>query len=62
MKLAKGESKPKVETVKIELDLEKSVVEQLKAMEDFTKISKSEHVCIALKRYISQHKDYFPEG
>lgn len=62
MKLSKGESKPKVTTVRVELELEKQVADQLQQMEDHTKMSKGELATIALKRFISQHKDYFPEG
>lgn len=61
MKLAKGENKPKVETVRVELELDKTVAEQLQAMESYTKISKGELTTTALKRFISAHKDYFPE-
>lgn len=62
MKLAKGETKKTGPTVKVELDLEKHLAEQLQQMESHTKISKSEIVTTALKRFISSHKDYFPEG
>lgn len=61
MKPAKGENKPKGQLVKAEFELEKTIVDQLKAMESHTKISQSELVTTALKRFISQHKDYFPE-
>jgi hypothetical protein len=62
MKLAKGETKPKSgTTVKVELELEKKLSEQLQVMETFTKIPRSEIVTTALLRFISAHKDYFPE-
>jgi hypothetical protein len=61
MKLAKNETKPAVQTTKVQLDLEKEVAIHLDAMESHTKISKSELANIALKRFISAHKDYFPD-
>lgn len=61
MKLGKGETKNIGPTAKIELELEKTLIEQLATMEKHTKISKSELVATALKRFISAHKDYFPE-
>ncbi len=62
MKTSKGETKAAVQLAKVELELEKDLLEQLLTMEKFTKISKSEIVTTALKRFISSHKDYFPEG
>jgi hypothetical protein len=47
-------------TVKVELELEKHVAETLKAMEDFSKFKQSEIANTAMKRYISQHKDFLP--
>ena len=61
MKLGKDESKQSAPTVKVELEIEKAIAEQLNAMEAFTKIPKTDLVSTALKRFISQHKDYFPE-
>lgn len=61
MRPTKGEQKTNTSTTKIELDLEAKLVEQLKVMEGYTKISKSELVATALKRFISAHKDYFPD-
>jgi hypothetical protein len=61
MKLAKGETRPAVPTAKVELEIEKTLAEQLVVMENHTKISKGEIVSTALKRFISAHKDYFPE-
>jgi hypothetical protein len=61
MKLAKGENKPRTETVRVELELDKKVAEQLQIMESHTKIPKGELATTALKRFISAHKDYFPE-
>lgn len=62
MKLSKGEAKPVVQTGKIELEIEKQLIEYLQAMESFTKIPKGELVSTALKRFVSAHKDFFPEG
>ncbi|MBI3557352.1 MAG: hypothetical protein HY074_13895 [Deltaproteobacteria bacterium] len=62
MKLAKGEKRPIGPTVKVELDLEREVADQLFQMEKYTKISKSEIVTTALLRFISAHKDYFPDS
>ena len=52
--------KLKGKTVKVELELEKSVAEILQAMEEFSKFTRSEISNTALKRYISQHKDFLP--
>lgn len=46
---------------RVELELEKQLAEQLEVMEKFTKISRSELVCTALKRFVATHKDYFPD-
>jgi hypothetical protein len=45
---------------KIQVDVEKDVAEKLQAMESFTKISTSELVNTAVKRFITQHMDFFP--
>ena len=57
----KGEQKKTASTAKIELELESKLVEQISVMEKYTKISKSELVGTAVKRFISAHKDYFPD-
>jgi hypothetical protein len=62
MKLGKDESRPPVKLIKVELEIEQKLAEQLQMMHDFTKIPKWELLGTALKRFISQHKDYFPEG
>lgn len=62
MKLNKNEPKKSEPVGRIELELEAKLIEQLQTMESYTKISKSELVTTALKRFISSHKDYFPEG
>ncbi|MGE4232200.1 MAG: hypothetical protein AB7F43_02625 [Bacteriovoracia bacterium] len=60
MRSSKGSSS-KANYVKTNIELEKELVEKLEVMESHTKISKGELVSTALKRFISQHKDYFPE-
>ncbi len=62
MKLAKGAKRPIGPTVKVELELEKELAAQLLQMESYTKIPKSEIVTTALLRFISAHKDYFPDS
>jgi hypothetical protein len=47
-------------TAKVQLDVEKSVAEKLQMMEKFTKLSQSEIANTALKRFITQHKDFLP--
>lgn len=47
-------------TAKLEVEIEKSIVEKLMAMEKFAKLSRSELTNTALKRFISQHKDFLP--
>jgi hypothetical protein len=45
---------------KVQIDVEKDVAEKLQAMEAFTKISQSELVNTAVKRFITQHMDFLP--
>ena len=45
---------------KLEVQVEKDVAEKIAAMEVYSKISRSELVNTALKRFISQHKDFLP--
>lgn len=45
---------------KIEIKLEKEVIESLKEMSQYTKHTQDAIVNVALKRFISQHKDFFP--
>lgn len=52
--------KIKGSTKKIELEVDASVAEMLAAMEAFSKLSRSELANTALKRFISQHKDFLP--
>ena len=47
-------------TEKVEVQVEKQVAEILRAMADHSKFSASELVNTALKRFISQHKDFLP--
>lgn len=61
MRPSKGEQGKNVVKGKLEVEIEKKIIEQLQVMEDFTKLSKADLVTTALKRFISQHKDYFPE-
>lgn len=59
MKLTERNKGP---TAKIELEIAKELVDSLKVMENYTKISQTVLVETALKRFIASHKDYFPEG
>ncbi|MBY0469797.1 hypothetical protein K2X30_01425 [bacterium] len=45
---------------KLEIEVEKEVLERLLAMEKHSKLSKSELANTALKRFISAHKDFLP--
>jgi len=47
-------------TTKVELEVEKTVAELLLAMEKFTKLTRGELTNTALKRFITQHKDFLP--
>ena len=47
-------------TVKFEIEVEKEVVETLKAMEGYSKHTVSELANTALRRFISAHKDFLP--
>lgn len=47
-------------TCKIEIELEKEVFETMKKMVNYQQLSSSEIINTALKRFISQHKDYLP--
>lgn len=58
----KNEFNKPAKTVKVELELDAKVAEQLTIMENYSKLSRFELVDTALKRFISQHKDYFPEN
>jgi metal-responsive CopG/Arc/MetJ family transcriptional regulator len=46
---------------KIEVEVEKEVADRLLTMEKHSKISRSELTNTALKRFISQHKDFLPQ-
>ena len=57
--------KLKVETgnlKKMDIDFEQKVAEQLQVMSAHKNQSISEIVNKAVKKFISQHKDYFPNG
>lgn len=47
-------------TLKLSVEVEKAVAENIKAMSDFKKMTESDIVNIALKRFISTHKDFLP--
>lgn len=47
-------------TKKAEFNLDPKIIEQIDAMASYTKISRDELMTIAMKRFISGHKDYFP--
>lgn len=47
-------------TEKVELEIEKEVVELLSKMEKHARLTKSEMANTALKRFISSHKDFLP--
>lgn len=57
--LKKEESEVKRATFEIEIDA--VLINQVALMEKHTKISKTELVETALRRFVSQHKDYLPE-
>jgi hypothetical protein len=50
----------RAETQAMTVQVEKTVVEKLQQMEKFSKHSVSELANTALKRFISQHKDFLP--
>jgi hypothetical protein len=52
----------KGETEKVTIELEKSVVEIMKEMENYSKHSFSELTNTAVKRFIGAHKDFLPPG
>lgn len=45
---------------KLDVDIEKEVLEKLLEMEQFSKFTRSELTNTALKRFISAHKDFLP--
>ncbi len=48
-------------TQKLEVEVEAKVAESLAQMESFIKLSQSEIVNTALKRFIAAHKDFLPQ-
>lgn len=52
--------KIKASTQKVSVEVEADVAKQLASMEKYSKISQSELANTALKRFISQHKDFLP--
>jgi hypothetical protein len=49
-------------TKKITLEIESEVADTLAKMESFAHLSQSEIANTALKRFISAHKDFLPNG
>ena len=47
-------------TAKVEVQVETTVAEKLVLMETYSKLSQSELVNTALKRFIAAHKDFLP--
>lgn len=47
-------------TAPLTIQIEKDVLETLQTMEKHTKLSSSEIINTAIKRFISQHKDFLP--
>lgn len=47
-------------TQKMEIEIEKSVADTIFKMEQHMKITKAELINIALKRFITSHKDFLP--
>jgi hypothetical protein len=56
----KVDYKIKEETAKLEVQIEKGVLERLLKMEKYSKHTASELTNTALKRFISQHNDFMP--
>ncbi|MBL7715980.1 MAG: hypothetical protein JNL01_10990 [Bdellovibrionales bacterium] len=52
--------KMKTATQKVSVEVEQEVAKLLASMEKYSKISQSELANTALKRFISQHKDFLP--
>lgn len=46
----------------ITIELEEAVIETLNQMEAHSKIAKAQLLNTAVKRFISQHKDFLPTG
>lgn len=47
---------------KMEIEVEKDIHETLQAMSQHTKLTVSQMANTALKRFISQHKDFLPRN
>ncbi len=60
MRPEKNITKQPTATAKLEAEIDKKIIDQLRTMEGFTKISQAEMITTALKRFIATHKDYFP--
>ena len=50
----------KNETISMTLKLEKDVADTLKKMSEYVKLSESEMVNTAVKRFIATHSDFLP--
>lgn len=57
----KTTDKPQGPLVKFECEVEAEIAKAIKAMEAHTKMPLATLVNTALKRFVSQHKDYLPE-
>ena len=52
--------KIKAATAKLEVEVEKTLIDKLHEMEKYTSITVAELSNTALKRFISHHKDFLP--
>lgn len=52
--------KLKGSTAKLQVELEKSVIDVIQSMEKYTQLSASQLTNVALKRFIAAHKDFLP--
>lgn len=53
--------KLKGSTVNVQVQIETDAADSLKKMSDYTKLTTSEIVNTAVKRFIVTHKDFFPD-
>lgn len=58
------EAKPNkvVKAIRMEIEIEEDVAQKLKVMCEFKKLTPGEIVNKAMKKFITQHSDYFPGG
>lgn len=52
----------KTATVDLTVKIEKEVVETLKKMAEYTKLTEAQMANIAIKRFIATHSDYLPRS